>query len=255
MSWCDKLASTPAVGLRFALFHQSSNRLLDLLQPLFDTLVEGRKQQFSIEQQSAFAITLVTESGFGYIVDHEGVVVEFRHRWRIKPRSGSLPVPELLSSPRPYSQLLDEAVDRLLQAVEFVNGPRPRLVQRLGIVTNTSVVASDAPPGVRRLIDYFGKPWGGDLPHYNFEVTGRLDSKDDHSDRCIHAVVMGDLENNPDKLISVKLDWQRDYNIGHPIAIDAIRKRVAEGKKAALGYFENVAEGVRFDERILGKPT
>jgi hypothetical protein len=217
--------------------------------------VEGRKQQFSIDQQSAFGVGLVTESGFHYAVDHEGVVVEFRHRWRVKPRSGNLPVAELLSKARPYSELLNEAVERLLQAVELVNGPRARLVQRLGIVTNTTVVASDAPPGVRRLIDYIGRPWGGNLPAYAFEITGRLGSKDDYSDRCIHSVGMGELEINPDRLISVKFDWQRDYVIARPIAIDAIRKQVEAGKKVALGYFEEVAEGSRFDEEILRKPT
>jgi hypothetical protein len=66
---------------------------------------------------------------------------------------------------------------------------------------------------------------------------------------------MGELENNPDRLISVKFDWQRDYIIARPIAIDAIRKQVAAGKKAALEYFEDVAEGSRFDEEILRKPT
>ncbi len=253
MSWCDKVASTPVVGLRFGLLHQSSDALLDALQPLLDTWVEGRKQQFSIEQQGPFTITLITEGGFRYTVDHEGVVVEFRHRWRVKPRSGSLPVAELLSKARPYTELLDEGIERLLQATELVNGPRARMVWRLGIVSNTAVVTSDAPPGVRRLVDYMSRPWGGNLPHYNLELTGRLGSKDDHSDRCIHAIGMGEQDNNPDRLISIRLDWQRDYNIARPLAVDAIRKQVAAGKKAALEYFEDVAEGSRFDEAILRK--
>lgn len=253
MSWCDKLASTPVVGLRFGFLHESSNKLLDSLQPLFDALVNGRKQQFSIEQQGAFSISFITEDGFRYSVDHEGVVVEFRHRWRVRPRSGSLPTVELLSKARPYTELLDEAVEKLLQAIELVNGPRARKVWRLGIVSNTTVVASDAPPGVRRLIDYISRPWDGILPQYNFEITGRLGSKDDYSDRCVHAVGMGEQDNNPDGLVSVRFDWQRDYTIARPIGIDAIRKQVAAGKQAALEYFEDIAVGTRFDEEILRK--
>jgi hypothetical protein len=151
--------------------------------------------------------------------------------------------------------LLDEAVERLLQAVELVNGPGARALQRLGIVTDTAVVASDAPPGVRRLIDYVGRPWGGNLPHYRFDITGRLGNKDDYSDRCIHSIGMEEPDSNPDKLISVKFDWQREYIITRPIAIEAIRKQVTAGKRAALEYFEDVAEGSRFDEEILRKPT
>lgn len=255
MSWCDKLASTPAVGLRFGFVHQSSNRLLDSLQPLFDAWVEGRKQRFTIEQQGPFAITFITEGGFRYAIDHEGIVVEFHHRWRVKPRSGGLPVAELLSKARPYTELLDEAVDRLLHAVELVNGPRARTVHRLGIISQTAVVAKDAPPGVRRLVDYMTRPWGGDLPQYSFEITGRLDKKDDYSDRCIHSVGMGDPELSPDRLISVKFDWQRDYSATRPVTVDVIKKQVAAGKKAALEYFEDVAEGSRFDEEILRKPV
>jgi hypothetical protein len=253
VSWCDKLASTPVVGLRFGVSHQSSDKLLDALQPLFDTWVEGRKQQFSIDRQTSFGIQFTTEGGFNYTVDYEGVVVDYRHRFRIKPRSGGQPVAELLSKARPYTQLLDEAIERVLEAVDLVNGPRARPIWRLGIMSTTAVVLSDAPPGIRRLVDYIGKPWGGKLAQYNFEITGLLKKENEYSDRCIHSVGMGDVENNPDNLVSIKLDWQRSYSISRPLAVDAIKKHVAAGKKAALEYFEDVAEGSRFDEAILNK--
>jgi len=243
------------VGFRFSPEHLSSDSLLDSLRPLFDAWVDGRKQRFSIEQQGPFAVTFITEDGFRYAVDYEGIAVEFRHRWRVRPRSGSLPVAELLSKARPYTELLDEACIRLLEAVELVNGPRARVVGRLGIVSTTAVAASDAPPGVRRLIEYLGRPWGGDLPAYTFEVTGRLGGKDMTSDRCIHTVTMNEQETSTDRLITVKFDWQRDYNVVRPITVDAIRKLVAPGKQAALEYFEDIAVGSRFDEEILRKST
>jgi hypothetical protein len=240
------------------MLHQSSDTLLDAVQPLLDSWVDGRKQQFTIEQQGPFGIVFITENGFRYSIDHEGVVVEFRHRWRVKPRSGGLPVMELLSKARPYTELLDEAIDRLLRAVELVNGPRARKVWRLGVMTVSNVVISDAPPGVRRLIAYMSRPWGGDVPQYNFEITGRLtkeDSKGEFSDRCIHSISLGEQETNPDELVALKLDWQRNYNIVRPLAVDAIKKQVAAGKQAAIAYFEDVAEGSRFDEEILSKPA
>jgi hypothetical protein len=234
--------------------HQSSDKLLDSLRPLFDDWVDGRKQQFTIQQQTSFGIQFSTESGFSYNVDHEGVVVIFNHKWRIKPRSGGLPVAELLSKARPYTDLLDEAIERLLRAVELVNGPAARHVWRMGIMSNTVVVLGDAPPGIRRLVDYIGRPWGKNLPQYNLEITGPLEKGgDDYNDRCIHTVGMGDVENNSDKLVTIKLDWQRNFNISRPLAIDAVRKHVFGAKKVALDYFEDVAEGTRFDEAILNK--
>ena len=255
MTWCDKLASTPVVGLRFGLVHKSSNTILDQLRPLFDSWVDGRQPKFSIEKQSAFGLVFITDNGFRYTVDPGSVVVEFHHRWRLKPRSGSLPVAELLSQARPYSELLEEAVERLLHAVELINGPGARPMHRLGIVTDTKVVASDAPPGVRRLIAYVGRPWGGNMPYYSFDIAGTLGRSADHDDRCIHSVGMDELESNPDGLVTVRFDWQRHYTIARPLAIEAIRKQVAAGKKAALEYFEDVAEGSRFDEDILRKST
>jgi hypothetical protein len=120
-------------------------------------------------------------------------------------------------------------------------------------VTSTAVGVSDLPPGVRRLIDHVGKPWSGKLSQYNVELSAELGGKDEYKDRCIHIVGSGDEENNPDRLVSVKFDWQRTYAFSRPIAVDAIRKLVAVGRGGALDYFEEVAEGSRFDEEIHNK--
>jgi hypothetical protein len=238
--------------LRFGLVHKSSDSLLDALQPLFDTWVDGRKQRFSIEKQDSFGVQFITEDGFHYTINQEAAVIEFRHRWRVRPRSGSLPVAELMSKAQPYTELLSQAAEKVLDAATLVNGSRARVLHRIGIVTNTVVGHKEVPPGIKRLISFMSKPWGGNVPQYNIEITGEIGEQHDYADRCIHSVGMGD-ENNPDRLITVKLDWQRVFTIVRPITMDVIKKHVATAQKSALDYFEDVAEGSRFDEEILNK--
>jgi len=40
MSWCDKLASTPSVGLKFDYHFGPSSDILDVLTPILDPLVD-----------------------------------------------------------------------------------------------------------------------------------------------------------------------------------------------------------------------
>src|SRR5262245_18091342 len=160
MSWCDKLASTPMVGLLFVLRHQSSDSILDALAPLFDSWVDGRKQRFSIEKQEPFKVEFATDDGFHYVVNQQRVTVEFRYGWRVKRQSARAPVPQLQSEPRLFTALLPRVAERAIEAANFIYGARPPSPDRIGVVSITNVAENDAPPGILRLVEFIQRPWG-----------------------------------------------------------------------------------------------
>src|SRR4051812_2930659 len=90
-SWCDKLASTPTVGLKFEPHFASGDTLLNSLTPMLDPWADGEKQKFAIDQMDFFSLTLTSEDGFRYSFDQTRSVVEFRHRMQSKPVSGGPP--------------------------------------------------------------------------------------------------------------------------------------------------------------------
>ena len=121
MSWCDKLASTPGVGFLLSPHFFSADTLVESLSPILDQWVDGLdRPTFTVNQHASFNVSLTTKDGFTYGFDHNRVHVAFNHRIRAKPVSGGPPVMEMLSVPKPYTALLDEACERLIEATSLL---------------------------------------------------------------------------------------------------------------------------------------
>ena len=84
MSWCDKLASTPSVGVMLDNFFIPSDALLQAFAPLFNELIDedDGHQQFSIDKRDTFSVSFGLEEGFTYGLENSKVFVAFNHRMR-----------------------------------------------------------------------------------------------------------------------------------------------------------------------------
>jgi hypothetical protein len=247
VSWCDKLASVPTVGLTLDWHFAPVNELLATLSPLLDSLVQGDKPRFNVTNQDAFSASIQTDDGFQYAFEPSKVVVSFHHRMRAKPVSGGAPVMQMLSQAQPFTKLLPEVTRRLIEATVGIPGARFRKVVRIGIVSTTLVDLSDAPPGIRRLIDYIGMPWNGLDKGSSFQVVGAIGDASGWTDRCIHSFTQPE---SPEEISTIALDWQRTFKSGHGIHKEALVNMLGRAEQAAVAYFEEIAEGNRFDEDV-----
>lgn len=247
MSWCDKLASTPAVGVKLEKVFVPLATLLQPLTPIVSKWVDKDKPAFSIDQHDPFAASLTTFDGYQYIFGPEAFAVEFRHRLRFQPQSAGPPTAELLSKPLPYSELLSEVTRRFLELLQVTTAGTTRRLERIGIVTTTLVSEDEMPPGIRRFIKQLGKPWD-DIPEfYNIVLSTLLpDTKRTVSyDRCIHSITKPE---DGEGLVTIRLDWQRYLDEGRTLSIAALEELIGAATKDALSYFEDIGEGERFNE-------
>src|SRR5262249_19372027 len=152
-----------------------------------------------------------TFDGYSYMLGPEQLTVEFKHRLRMRPRSGGPPTAELMSKPLPYTELLPEVSSRLLQVVDLVTRGKARKLVRLGVVTTTLVSENELPPGIARFLKYTAKPWGASLDSFNVELTAELPKQKGsaYEDRCVHACAKPEDEQS---LVTIKLDWQRTFD-------------------------------------------
>jgi hypothetical protein len=249
LSWCDKLASTPGAGIRLDPHYASSGTILDALSPVLDQLIHGDKQKFSMEKQDAFSVVFRTEDGFLYSVDQTKVSVEFNHTIRPKPVSGGTPTMEMLSRAAPYTKLLPVVSERLLDAALLVSDGKSRKLNRIGIIANTAVAPDELPPGVERFIGYIGRPWKVQQPDaFTMQITVELGRKSGWRDRCIHTLIKTE---DPDQLLTLIFDWQRILTADEEISREALSELLDTAQAEALSYFEDLAEGGRFDEDII----
>ncbi len=252
MSWCDKLASTPTVGLTFSPQTLSGASLLSALAPLLDEWTEGDKQKFTLSKQDAFSAEVTTDDGFKYGVDSTRLSVEFHHRLKVKQVSGGPPVVEMLSRPAPFTELLPDVCERALRLSALVSDPGPRTLRRLGIVSTTIVAEDEAPPGILRFIRYVARPWDNFLDHYAFSMTAPISNASGWSDRCIHQILKPD---DPEALVTIIFDWQRTFATPKRLTPASLRSLLTAARTDATEYFEDLAEGNRFDVDLLSQKT
>lgn len=248
MSWCDKLASTPAIGVRLDRSYDPISVTLERVAPIISSWSSSGPEEapFTIDQEDLFSCTLQTLDGYSYFLGPDRLAVEFRHRLRLQGQSAGPPVAELLSKPRPYTELLEDVTERLLKVVELVTAGRARKLERFGVVTTTQVIEDEMPPGVARFLNHVRKPWGTTADAYNVELTTKLTKATDaaHQDRCIHHIRKAE---DRDGLVFVKLDWQRWLDESKGLSMSSLPGLLSEARKNALAYFEDIGQGERFD--------
>lgn len=249
MSWCDKLASTPSVGIWFSDHYVSSGRILDSLSPIFDKLVIDGKPKFTLNKSDAFSAEISTEYGFQYGITPSQLSVSFGHRLKIRQVSGGPPTVDMLSDLKPYSKLLPDACEKLLQATSYAIDFKTRLIKRIGIVSSTSVSEDELPPGVKRLISYLGRPWPNQLKYFDVQLVTTLKSTSGYFEQCVHHITKS--EGSEEKLIVLKFDWQKTYVDARTMTLDSLRTELDSSQDSALKYFEELAIGNMFDEEVL----
>ena len=253
MSWCDKLASVPAVGFRLDPHFAPSSDGLAALSPMLNKLIDGETLKFSLDRIDAFSTHVTTEDGFQYGIEPQKMFVGFQHRLRPRAISGGLPVLQMLSRPAPFTELLLQVCDRLSEATLLVPGAKTRKILRVGIVATTKVADEDLPPGIVRFIKYVARPWKGAAPFFGFQITADAGESAGSNDRCIHS--LSKTEEDRDELVTIQLDWQRNFSSGRVITPASIAEILSSARKASISYFEDLAEGSRFDEDVLSKAT
>jgi hypothetical protein len=248
VSWCDKLSSTPAVGVRLDKSFAPVSTLLEPLTPLVSTWVDKDKDSaaFTVDHQDQFSCTLQTFDGYSYILGPEQLTVEFKHRLRFRAQSAGPPTAELMSNPRPYTEVLADVTKRLLDLVELETAEKSRKLLRIGIVSTTHVTEEELPPGIDRFIKHLMKPWSTSADFYNIELASKFPRAKSSStqDRCIHHITKRE---DGEGLVIVKLDWQRIFEGSKGLSVASLPGLVSDAQEAALEYFEDVAQGERFD--------
>lgn len=243
VSWCDKLASRPTLGLSFNKHFRPSSELLSAVVPLLDELAGRLSDKFTLTKQDPFSVEFITESGFKYNIDPARISVEFQHRLKLVNMSGGMPTTQMLSKAEPYTHMLIEVGKRAAAAAELLITQPNRVLERIGVVSTTMVNDDDAPPGIRRGIGYLSRPWSG-VESYHFQATASIARTDEWEDRCIHSLSKPETDDD-EKLVTMMFDYQR--KLTSKKGMSSVKSSIAAAQEAALRYFEDLAQGDMFD--------
>ncbi|MBN9488679.1 MAG: hypothetical protein J0H44_15690 [Alphaproteobacteria bacterium] len=257
LSWCDKLASTSGLVLELNVHHASGNSILDAMSPIFDRHRSRDGTGFELQKLEDFNVQFVTNEGYQYTVTPRTISIEYVYRIQVQYQSAGPPKAWVLSEIIPYSAQLLEISKRLMEVGSLFPDPKTRSIERITVISQTNVDPDDLPPGIQRLLRYMGRPWSHELESYQTRVVASLGGdKVGNSIRCTHSIGKQQRPETKepqvsDGLVNVRFDWQRKFKTGRRIEPKSMREIVSESIKDANQYFEELAEGNRFDENIL----
>ena len=239
-SWCDLLASTPTIGVTFTPNFISSAKIIDALSPIFSGEFSENRAKFNIENQDSFSLIFNTEAGFRYVCEPSSISVAYNHRAIATASSGGPPILQLISKPAPYSDLLKEVSDRLLNAASLLPHAAGRTIGRVGIVSLTAALLADLPPGIANIFGEIGRPLGGQLDSMSSMISTVLSQTETETDRCLHTL---NLPTGKDNLVGIQLDWQRLYLKGLGFTRQSLSTALNQAIVSALSYYDRFAEG------------
>jgi len=244
MSWCDNLGSTPSIGFQLDWHSLPSDILLGALSPIVDRMVLGDEQRFSIDLKDPLRLTFTSFDGFQYGLEPSRIYVSFIHRASIRTGIGGIPALVPSSKIATYTHLLSEVETCLFDAMTIINKLKTRRLTGIGVVSTTLTDESELPPGIRRFLSYASNPWSGSLEALTFQAQSVLEKKEHYYHQCNHTIIKSRKEDDP---IQVIFDYQRIYEKHQDIDSNRLRTATDELKRIALDYFEQLAQGDRFD--------
>jgi hypothetical protein len=238
MSWCDKLSSVPTVGARFTPKLFSADAIIETINPLLSRFADKRKLLFEVVRSSN-NLTFNMPDGFNYFFDYNRINVGYAYRIDIEQTSGGLPRLDISNEVIPFEVAAAECARRLAEIVAIFPDTRERDLVATGVVSNTSVSVGDAPPGLRRLVEYFSQPWGT-IDALAFQVVGLVEKTEKWRDRCSYQLAIAEAEE--EKVPQFIFDWQRNFDPPTPIATGDIKRIIELSLERALGVFEQIGE-------------
>jgi hypothetical protein len=124
---------------------------------------------------------------------------------------------------------------------------KSRKLLRVGVVASTFVAENELPPGIERFIEYLARPWHG-VEQYSFQITADLSKEDKSIDRCTHILLKPE---DPEQLLTLRFDWHRTFVGGRAANRESMKEEMHRAVRDSMEYFEELAEGNRFDEELI----
>jgi hypothetical protein len=246
MTWCDKLGSLPSVGVKLAPRLISSGAIIDALTSYATAYHKGDELRIQIERATPNVVVLNTMDGFEHGIEPTRAFITFKHQVQTKVSAGGMPRMETLSRLAPFSELLEEAMERMTKVIRALPGAGARPIARVGIVATTIAKLEEFPPGIVAMVEHMTAPWGGEYKDFSMNVNALLNDGEKGMESCLHTISRNVDED--DSLYTVRLDWQRQFKVEQASREDTLKRMLKDAAGSAIDYFEQLAEGERFIE-------
>lgn len=240
-AWLDSVLTVPAVGILTQVWLGFPTGIWTALERCSPKWNDGGSAQPLVRLNGPADIRIEWTNGLYLALTPTSVVAgsSFNLTWEQKP--GTLPQ-VVAPTPKPYSELQSRAVDVL---ETFFNVGLPATVEhqlvRVGILADSRLIESVAPPGVVRFMADLELASRGRLTTAEGSLLAELRTGDDGRDQCHHTYAKN-VHERPDDL-GLRLDWQRVWEPAKRMRSTRILDEIRAAATLANRYFEQFGSG------------
>ncbi len=247
-TWLDSIFSVPVIGVKMKPWFKYPKEGWELINSLsvdFDKAGE----EVTCHPDSNFSTVLKKSDGLFIRLDMENVVVGFSYDVSLKNKAGQLPSLELPDRILNYTEIMNRIVDEIKHIFKKSPWDDRREVNRIGIVSHTTLAMADLPPGLVRFKENLESLWGiNSMLRSNSAILIKLsEEKDKFMRQCLHTLIY-------DKTVTSKtsdevrfvMDWQKEYY--KDMDCSKIDKEIEKNVEEAMTYFEEFGSGILLKE-------
>jgi hypothetical protein len=172
-------------------------------------------------------------------LEPQQVVVAFSYRVSLDASGPKIASVAYSPEPAQFATLAQRMLTTSAEVLAML--PKPRRLQRIGIVATGRVQRNAPPPGLTRLIEYIGAPWGRAPIACTARISTVLDDGAKTQEKCHHSLQFED--GAPDGVVQFTLDWQRFYSEAAALTASELSKRASTCLDDAVRYFEKFGAG------------
>jgi len=240
----NPVIAVPTIGFLFEPNFGSAAETLAALRSQFEQW-HAQGQTLTVTQPHPLSLAVQASSGFTYTIEPHQLVVAFGYRAALNSTGKEIAAVTYSPQPAQFTVLAQRLLETSAEVLARL--PAPRRLQRIGIVATGRVPRESPPPGLLRLIQHIGAPWGAAPAGCVARITSVLSQDLDVTEKCHHGFQYEEGPN--DGVVQFTLDWQKYYSNAPSLGARELSKRATGCLETALAYFEKFGSGdLQYDD-------
>lgn len=234
--WLNSVRAVPAIGLKFKTTFDTPSTLISRLKPLF-VKWQGEFSTINVGIEQDFTVKVDRSDGVEIKITHDQVIGRFYYHSRLIERGQKLAVVKYQSDHKPFAELCELIKAVVLDVYLELARDGNRTIRRIGIVADGNLDPEGMPPGFELYKKHLGLPWGDGIIQVKSNVLAKINEENGKLDRCHHFLHTPEDDDDQEKVVVFKLDWQRLWSEPQPVNFVTLKSLLAETTADALAYF------------------
>jgi hypothetical protein len=239
--WLDKVLAVPAIGIATNTWFGFGSGVWEAIERCNVKWKTDGQGNVNV-RGTAVDIRIERDRGLYLALTPSTVIAGYTFNMSAEQKPGALPHLVSNTDAKQFTELQTNAANTLVEFLKVGFGSaKESEVVRVGIVAESRLVESEAPPGIVRYLADLQSAVRNKLTAVEGSMMAEVAQRADGHDQCHHVTTRNALD-RPDDL-AFRLDWQRVWKIPTKMTTGKLVDEIGTATVQANLYFERFGSG------------